>query len=94
MTLSNCVLILSQLLEAIGVLTKDEHKKAAANSRESAYQDAATESLESAAENLAAQVGDSPEESDPAAAATAEAQNVSAKPSSLIGLAVFKVIHL
>ncbi|KAF8180268.1 hypothetical protein K438DRAFT_1446613, partial [Mycena galopus ATCC 62051] len=42
-----------KLLEAIGALTKEERKKAAGNSRESAYQDSATESLSAAAEQAA-----------------------------------------
>ncbi|KAJ7088225.1 hypothetical protein C8R43DRAFT_908726, partial [Mycena crocata] len=67
-----------KLLEAIGVLTKDETKKAEGNSRESAYQDSAMESLSPEADNLATLAGDSPE-------------TVSTNPSSAVGRAVFKV---
>jgi hypothetical protein len=48
--------ILTQLLEAIGVLTKEETKKF--KSRDTVYRDAATESLSDKCENEAAQMDD------------------------------------
>ncbi|KAJ7171891.1 hypothetical protein C8R43DRAFT_944431 [Mycena crocata] len=77
----------SLLLEAIGALMKEEHKKAVATSCKLACQDSTTESLLAKADNHNCQSGDSP---DDAAANLNAAGATLAKPTSLIGLAVFK----
>ncbi|KAJ7115571.1 hypothetical protein C8R43DRAFT_961152 [Mycena crocata] len=77
--------------QAIGALMKEEHKKAVANSCKSACQDSTTELLLAKADNHTCQSGDSPD--DAAAAANLNAAGATpAKPTSLIGLAVFKML--
>jgi hypothetical protein len=66
----------NKLLEAIGVLTKEETKKS--QSRLVAYQDATTESLSTERDNEASYTGDAPESTE-------------RKPDSTVGLAIFKV---
>jgi hypothetical protein len=70
--------ILAQLLEAIGVLTKEETQKS--KSRETVYQDAATESLSDECENEAAQMDDG------------EPEPERTPPTSGVRLAIFKVL--
>ncbi|KAJ6631881.1 hypothetical protein B0H10DRAFT_1734538, partial [Mycena sp. CBHHK59/15] len=67
-----------KLLEAIGVLTKEEKRAAKSKSRGTVYQESATESVRLEADEEASDTGDG-------------ADNDTVTPTSMIGCAVFKL---